>query len=117
MTNVSAKLRYLRLSPRKVRLLADLIRGMDLKDAKTQVSFSIKKSAAPLLKLLNSAESNAKHNFKLGSEDLYIKEIKVDDGPILKRWMPRARGRATMIRRRSSHISLVLSDKEEDKKR
>ncbi len=117
MTNVSAKLKYLKLSPRKVRLLVDLIRGMDLKEAKTQISFSIKKSASPLLKLLNSAESNAKHNFKLDPENLYIKDIKVDDGPILKRWMPRARGRATMIRRRTSHVSMTLSDKEEDKKK
>lgn len=111
MTKVSAKLRYARIAPRKMRLLADLVRGTDLDSAKKQLSFADKKGAEPLLKLLKSAESNAKNNFKLEPDNLRIEEIRVDGGPILKRWMPRARGRATMIRRRSSHITLVLSEK------
>ncbi len=111
MTEVKAKLRYMRIAPRKMRLLADLVRGVDLDKAKRQLGFNDKKGAEPLLKLLKSAESNAKNNFKLEPDKLFVKEIKVDGGPVLKRWMPRARGRATMIRRRSSHVSVVLSEK------
>ncbi|PIS13489.1 MAG: 50S ribosomal protein L22 [Candidatus Tagabacteria bacterium CG09_land_8_20_14_0_10_41_14] len=111
MTEVKAKLRYLRVSPRKVRLLADLIKGMSLKEAESQIRFSTKKSNPSLLKLLKSAEQNARHNFRLKSDNLYIKEITVDVGPVLKRYMPRARGRAATIRRRSSHITVVLGDK------
>lgn len=116
MIEVTAKLRYARIAPRKMRVLADLVRGVDLKKAKTQLGFNDKKSADPLLKLLKSAESNAKSNFKLETEGLYIKEIRVDGGPILKRWMPRARGRATMIRRRSSHVSVVLAERQKKSK-
>lgn len=115
MTNITAKLKYLRIAPRKVRLLADLVRGMSLKEAKIQMDFNKKKASEPFLKLLKSAESNARHNFKLDPENLFIKEIKVDEGPMLKRYMPRARGRATIIRRRSSHISLVLEEKQKSK--
>ncbi|MBU1179199.1 50S ribosomal protein L22 [Patescibacteria group bacterium] len=111
MQEVTAKLKYLRIAPRKVRLLADLVRGMSLKEAKIQMDFNKKKAGGPFLKLLKSAESNAQRNFKLDTEGLYIKEIKVDEGPMLKRYMPRARGRATVIRRRSSHISLVLGER------
>ncbi|MFH1979330.1 MAG: 50S ribosomal protein L22 [Patescibacteria group bacterium] len=111
MIEVKAKLRYLRTAPRKVRLLADLIRGRSLKDAMAQVSFSGKKSSPSLLKLLKSAESNAKHNFKLDPEKLMIKTIQVDGGPVLKRYKPMSRGRASIIRRRSSHISVVLTEK------
>jgi len=111
MIDVKAKLRYFHTAPRKMRLLADLIRGLPLKEAKAQVMFSDKESAPSFLKLLKSAESNAKHNFKIEPEKLYVKEVKIDDGPILKRYMPRARGRATMIRRRTSHITVVLDEK------
>jgi large subunit ribosomal protein L22 len=88
-----------------------MMRGLSLKEAKTQMEFYSKKAALPLLKLLKSAESNARHNFQLEPENLYIKEIKVDQGPVLKRFMPRARGRATTIRRRSSHVTVVLDQK------
>jgi len=111
MVEVIAKLRYARIAPRKMRLLADLVRGAGLDKAKKQLDFNDKKGAEPLLKLLKSAESNAKSNFKMEPDILYIKEIRVDGGPILKRWMPRARGRATMIRRRSSHVTVVLDEK------
>ncbi|MBU1091633.1 50S ribosomal protein L22 [Patescibacteria group bacterium] len=116
MTEVNAKLKYLRIAPRKVRLLVDLIRGMSLGDAKTQVSVSSKKIAPPLLKLLKSAESNARHNFKLEPDNLRVKEAKVDEGPVLKRYMPRARGRATVIKRRTSHVTVVLGEKKKDNK-
>jgi len=117
MVKVNSNLKYLRIAPRKVRLLADLIRGMGLKEARLQLSFEKKRASAPLLKLLNSAEANAKHNFKTEGDNLFISEIKVNEGPILKRRMPRARGRATLIRKRTSHVSVVLDEKnkKEDK--
>ena len=112
---VTAKLRNLRISPRKVRLVADLIRGMDVKAAQVHLSFLTKKSAAPMLKLLNSAIANAKHNFKLSPDNLYIAKITVDGGPVLKRVRPRAMGRAFLIRKRSSHINLTLAEKKDKK--
>jgi len=114
MTEVKAKLKYLHIAPRKVRLLVNLIRGMSLKDAKAQVSVSSKKASLSLLKLLKSAESNARHNFKLEQDSLHIKEAKVDGGPVLKRYMPRARGRATIIRRRTSHVTIVLEEQKKN---
>lgn len=108
---VTAKLNHLRISPRKVRLVTDLIKGLSVKEAKTQLRFAIKKSASPILKLLDSAISNAKHNFNLDEDNLYIAKLTVDGGPSLKRWMPRAMGRATPILKRTSHISLVLEEK------
>jgi len=110
MVEIKAKLNYLRVAPRKARLLADLIRGLNIKDAKIQAGLSQKKVGGPMLKLLGSAEANAKHNFMMDADKLVVGEIKVDPGPVLKRFKPRARGRATMIRRRSSHITVVLSE-------
>jgi len=108
---VKAKLRYLRQSSRKVRLVADLIKGKSVKNAELQLRFLSKKSAGFLQKLLRSAVASAKNNFQLDKEGLFVKEIKVDQGPTLKRHRPRARGRATAIKKRTSHISLVLADK------
>jgi len=109
---IKAKLRHLRISPRKVRLIADLIRGMDAGQAQTQLRLLTKRSASPVLKLLNSAIANAKNNFGITDENnLFIKEIRVDQGPALKRWRARAMGRAGAIRKRTSHISLILEEK------
>ncbi len=116
---VKAKLNYLRIAPRKVRLVADLIRGKSVKDAQALLNFSLKKAAFPLKKLLNSARENAKNNFHLDEDTLYISEIKVDEGPKLKRWRARARGRAAEIQKKSSHVTLVISGekrKAEEKK-
>lgn len=110
---VKANLNYLRISPRKVRLVADLIRGMDVKDAETQLRFLTKKAAKPMLKLLKSAIANAEHNFGIDKDNLFVSEIQVNEGPRLKRWMPRAMGRADMILKRTSHIKLVLGTKKE----
>lgn len=107
---VKAQLRYLRQAPRKTRLIADLIKGATVEEAEKQLKFSPKRGASSLSKLLQSAVSNAKNNFQLDKENLYVKEIRVDKGSILKRYRPRARGRATMIRKRTSHISLVLDE-------
>ena len=107
---IIAKVRYLRMTPRKVRLLAGLIRGMDIARAEAQLGFTSKAAARPVLKLLRSAVANAEHNFKLDRDDLYIKTITVDGGPVLKRWRSRAFGRASPIRKRTSHIVIILSD-------
>ena len=109
---IKAKLNYLRIAPRKVRLIADLIRGMDVKEAESQLKFTPKKSAAPLLKLLNSAVANAKNNFNVEKETLFIKIITVNEGPPFKRWRAESRGRAAPIMKRTSHINLVLEVKE-----
>lgn len=106
-----AKLRHLRISPRKVRLVADEIRGLDVKVAQDKLAFINKRAAQPMLKLLNSAVANAVNNFKLKKDNLYINELRVDEGPTLKRWLPRAMGRATPINKRTSHISIILDEK------
>lgn len=107
---VKASLRYLRMSPRKVRLVADLIRGKKVIEAENYLKVLKKRAKEPLLKLLKSAVANARHNFNLAPENLYIAQIRVDEGPALKRWMPRARGSASLIKKRSSHIFLVLKE-------
>jgi len=99
------------MAPRKVRLVADLIRGKDVKEAKEVLSFCKRRAAKPLLKLLNSAISNAKHNFNLKEENLFVSKIMVDEGPRLKRIFPRSRGRADTIQKKMSHITIVLEEK------
>lgn len=111
--NVKAKLRFLRISPRKVRLVVDTIRGLDVEKALTSLSFLKKKAAKPVTKLLMSAIANAENNFSLSKENLYIEKVTVDQGPTYKRWMPRAYGRATTIRKKTSHVSVVLGEKVE----
>lgn len=110
MTEVIAKLNYLRISPRKIRLVANLIKGLDVNQAKAQLRFLTKKAAQPISKLLDSAIANAS-SFNLDKNNLYISKIIVNQGPSLKRWRPRAFGRATPILKRTSHISLVLEEK------
>lgn len=99
------------MSPKKVRLVTDLVKGMDIDKAEVQLRFVRKAAARPVLKLLRSAKANAEHNFKLEPSGLFIKSIIVDGGPVLHRWRPRAFGRATPIRKRSSHITLVLDER------
>lgn len=106
MTKSKAQLRYFRMSPRKVRLIANLIRGLTVTEAEQQLRFSTKRAAKPILKLLKSAIANAGNAST--SKQLYISEIRVDPGPTLKRWRARARGRAAMIRKRTSHIKIIL---------
>jgi len=108
---VKAYLNNLRISARKVRLAANLIRGLDVSEAKVQLKFLPKRAAEPILKLLNSAIANAENNFKLSKDNLYVFKIFVDSGPILKRWMPRAFGRTAMIKKRTSHITIILDEK------
>lgn len=107
---VKAKLRFLRMSPRKVRLVANLIKGMNVSEAINQLKFNPKLTAKPLLKLLNSAVANATNNFKLDKKNLFIKIITADQGPTLERWRPRAFGRATPIKKRTTHVNIVLDE-------
>lgn len=107
-TPVTAKLRFFRMSPKRLRLVADLVRGKKVSRAQAILGLLQKKGARPVLKLLNSAVANAKHNHSLPVESLIIKHISVDGGPMLKRFMPKAHGRATPVRERTSHINLVL---------
>jgi large subunit ribosomal protein L22 len=104
-----AQLNGLRTSPRKVRLLADLVRGKSVAEAKQQLQISKKHAATPVLKLIDSAVANAVHNHMATPGSLRVETIFVNEGPILKRWMPKAMGRATRINKRTSHITVVLS--------
>lgn len=108
----TAKLSNLRISPRKVRLVAGLIRGKKVSEAQNQLAFLNKRSTDPILKLLKSAIANAKNNAKANEENLVISRIFVDCGPVLKRHMPRAFGRAAAIMKRTSHVTIVLEEKE-----
>jgi large subunit ribosomal protein L22 len=109
----SALLRHARISPRKVRLVADLVRGRDVSEAVEMLKFTRKRSAPILGRLIESAVSNAKEKMSSLDEDrLYIKTIMVDGGSTLRRWTPRAHGRATRIRKRTSHIRVVLDERE-----
>lgn len=111
MTEIKAKLNFLRISPRKTRLAADIIRNKTVQEAEKQLRFLQKRAGSPLLKLLRSAVANARQNFRLAKENLYVKKITVDQGPIFKRHIPRARGMASPIRKKTSHITLVLDSK------
>jgi large subunit ribosomal protein L22 len=113
MKEVKARLRYLRIAPRKVRLVADLIRGKSVEEAERILNFTRKRAALPLLKLLKSAIANAKHNFNLDEKKLYISKITIDEGSKMKKIFPRARGRADIIQKKTSHVTLVLKEKEQ----
>jgi large subunit ribosomal protein L22 len=110
---IKAKAKYVRTSPKKVRLLAGLVRGLSVKTAIDQLDFSGKKAALPVSKLIKSAIANAEHNFEMDKGNLFIKEIKVDEAPMLHRWTPKAHGRAGAIRKRNSHISVTLGELKE----
>jgi len=105
---ITAKLSHLRISPRKVRLVANLIKGLNVAEAEKQLRFLPKKSAKPLLKLLTSAIANALHNKGLAKEGLVVTNVLVNAGPSLKRWRPRAMGRAFPILKRTSHVTIIL---------
>jgi large subunit ribosomal protein L22 len=106
---VTAQLKYLRTSPRKLRLIVDLIRGKRVSRALENLAVLNKKQAHTMAKLVNSAIANATNNHSLKADDLVIKTITVDGGPVLKRFMPKAHGRATPVRERTSHVKLVLA--------
>lgn len=108
-----AKLSYLHIAPRKVRLVANLVRGLNVQIAQQQLQFIPNRASVPILKLLKSAISNASNiNEKIKDEQLFITKITVDEGPKLKRFRPVARGMAHEIQKKTSHITIVLSEKE-----
>ena len=115
MKRVKAKLKNLRISPRKVRLVASLIKGMDVENALFQLSSTVKGSSKSIEKLLKSAIANAENNFGLERKNLFVADIQIGEGPILKRWLPRAYGRATQIMKRTSTVFLTLEEKVEKK--
>ena len=109
---VKALLRHARTAPQKARLVAQLIRGKNVNDAMNILQFTRKKAARVMQKILKSALANAEENHKvLDVDDMFVKRITVDDGVVMKRTMPRARGSADTIRKRSSNICLVLDEK------
>ena len=114
---VSAKLNNFRMPNRKVKLVADLIIGMDIKDALNQLDGTVKKTSPFLIKLLESAIANGENNFGIDKDNMYIFDVIVKEGITLKRWMPKAYGRATPIRRRSSHIEIIIEERVEGKGR
>lgn len=118
MTEIKAQLNNLRIAPRKVRLVAGLVRGLTVAEAKRRLGVLNKHSSGSVAKLLLSAAANAKNNLKIAGDDneLVIKEIRVDQGPVLKRFRPRAFGRAAMIKKKMSHVSVILVSKAETKK-
>ncbi|OGL45030.1 MAG: 50S ribosomal protein L22 [Candidatus Schekmanbacteria bacterium RBG_16_38_10] len=110
-----ATLRFIRVAPRKARLVVDLIRGKMVNEALAILNFSPKYVSPLVKKVLNSAVSNAmkiaeNKNSKIDVDKLFVKKVTVDEGPTLKRYMPRAMGRATLIRKRTSHIKIVLGE-------
>jgi ribosomal protein L22 len=109
---VNARAKYVRTSARKARLVCDHIRGKDVAEARSILAFTPRAAAKPWLKLLESAVANAEHNHELVGEDLRIVAVHADEGPTLKRFRPRAMGRATRIRKRTSHLSITLTPKE-----
>src|SRR3989344_4421879 len=106
---ITASLKNYRISPRKVRLVADMIRGKSIADARNILSVAAKKARHSLVDLLDSAAANAKNNFKIEADKLFVKEIRVDQGFVLKRIMPVSRGSAHPIKHRTSHVSIVLA--------
>lgn len=114
---VNANLKFIRMSPRKMRVVADAVRGMTVEEALAQLKFINKRAAKSIEKVINSAVANAEHNFEITLDNLRLKTITVDEGPTLDRWMPRAHGRATPVKKRTSHIKVVLAEIKESVKK
>jgi ribosomal protein L22 len=110
---VRAQARYVRCAPRKARLVVDHIRGKSVDDARAILATTPRAAARDVLKLLDSAIANAENNHELVADELKIQKVFVDEGPTLKRFQPRAQGRATRIRKRTSHMTILLTTKED----
>lgn len=108
---VKAFARYIHVSPQKLRLVSNLVKKVPVDQALEQLKFSSRSAALPLAKAINSAIANAVHNHDFKKEDMFVKSITIDQGPMFKRFTPRAQGRAFMIRKRTSHINVVLEEK------
>ena len=113
MENKTAKayLRYVRISPRKIQIVCDLIRGKDVGTAMAILMQTPKAASEPLMKLLKSAAANAENNHQMDPEKLYVSTCYANPGPIIKRIMPRAQGRAYRINKRTSHVTIAVSER------
>lgn len=110
MNKETVQLNYLHIAPRKVRLIANALKGLSANEAEAQLTLRPQRASEPLLKLLQSAMANARHNRKINADRLVIDSIQVNQGPIFKRFMPRAMGRATPIHKKTSHVVLTLKE-------
>jgi large subunit ribosomal protein L22 len=108
--DAKAVIRYTRMSPRKARIVANMIRGKDIDEAMAILRLQQRKAAKVMRKLLVSAIANAHTNHQLEVDNLVVKTVLVDGGPILKRWMPRAMGRANRMNRRTAHVTIVVGE-------
>ncbi|HIJ58355.1 MAG: 50S ribosomal protein L22 [Deltaproteobacteria bacterium] len=108
---IRAKARFMRISPQKIRLIMGQVRGKKVEEALNLLSFAPQRGARILKKLLDSAVANAQQNADMDVDSLYISKVYADEGPTLKRWRPRAQGRATRIRKRTSHLTVILDEK------
>lgn len=115
--DIHARLSFLRVAPRKVRLVAKELVGLSVVQATTVLEYLPQRSTAHLLKLLRSAVANAKHNYEIDADKLFVREVRVGGGAKLKRFMPRAKGSAYRIEKKTSHIDLFLAEREPGKKR
>jgi len=111
---VRATSKYVRVSPRKARLIADQVRGKHIDDARSLLQFSPRSAADDIAKVIESAAANAENNHDLIGDEMVVAEIRVDEGPTLKRFRPRAMGRATPIHKRTCHISVALTPEDEE---
>jgi ribosomal protein L22 len=111
---IRARSRYVRVAPRKARLVADQVRGLHIEQARALLEFSPRSAAKDIRKLIDSAAANAENNYDLVADEMRITEITVDEGPTLRRFRPRAQGRATRINKRTSHIAVALSPEDEE---
>ncbi|MEW8976868.1 MAG: 50S ribosomal protein L22 [Symbiobacterium sp.] len=109
---VKASARYVRIAPRKVRVVIDLVRGKSVNEALALLKFIPKRAAVPVAKVIASAAANAEHNYNLNKDNLIISKAFVDEGPTLKRYHPRQRGQAFPILKRTSHITVMVKEKE-----
>lgn len=108
--STTARLRHVRMTPRKMRVVANQVRGMQAAKAVDFLTFCRRRAARPILKLIRSALANADQKGDVDVDNLQVKNIEVDQGPTLKRWMPRARGMATPVLKRTSHVRVVLEE-------
>jgi large subunit ribosomal protein L22 len=109
---VKASARYIRISPRKVRVVIDLVRGKSVNEALSLLKFIPKRASEPIAKVIASAAANAENNFNLNKDNLVVSQAYVDQGPTLKRYHPRQRGQAFPILKRTSHITVAVKEKE-----
>ncbi|PIR41208.1 MAG: 50S ribosomal protein L22 [Candidatus Yanofskybacteria bacterium CG10_big_fil_rev_8_21_14_0_10_46_23] len=111
MAQVIAKAKHLHIAPRKVRFVAEPLKGLQVKEAQVQLTYIVNRSAVPLAKLLKSAVANAENNFSMVQDNLFIKNITVDEGVTIKRFRPKGFGRVSPINRKTSHITITLDEK------